>query len=460
MVEILMPKLGLTMTEGTITAWLKPEGSAVQKGEPLLEVATDKITNKVEAPGDGRLKILAPAGSTVPVAGRIGYLLAAGESLPAEGTGTAAPAAEQAAAPVVPAVLGAAPAAEGGQGTVKASPAAKRLAREKGVDLSQVTGSGPEGRITEKDVEAYLAGKAQGLPSPAAVPPAVGPTAVPEGTPAAQVAVRATPTALKLAQELGVDLAKLRAERRLTKEDVLAATLVTTEPAEQRAPLAGMRRVIARRMKESWSIAPHVTINMEVDMSQAKRIRAELNAECTPEEKVSFNDLIIKAAARALTEFPQINATITDTEIIYHNQVHMGVAVALADGLVVPVVCNADKKDIRTVAREVKDLAERARGGQLKPDEATGSTFTVTNLGMYGVDHFTPIINQPESAILGVGCIKERPVVVNGSIEVRPVMTLSLSFDHRLIDGSVAAEFLGRVRELLENPYGLRPELA
>lgn len=455
MLEIVMPKLGLTMTEGTITAWLKPDGSEVKKGEPLLEVATDKITNKVEAPGDGILKILVPEGSTIPVAGRIGYLLAAGETLPAEAVGKvpqvvekAGPAATAPAAPT--AVTGAAGA---GGGPVKASPAAKRLAREKGVDLSLVAGTGPEGRITEKDVEAYLAHKTAAVEA--------APVEAPGGQPAAgALPVRATPTAVRLAEELGVDLAKLPGEKRITKEDVLAAVLAEVEPAEKRVPLAGMRRVIARRMKESWSVAPHVTINMEIDMSQAKKIRAELNANSVPEEKVSFNDLIIKAAARALTEFPAINATITDTEIIYHSQVHMGVAVALTDGLIVPVVRHADKKNIRTVAREVKDLAERARSGQLKPDEATGSTFTVTNLGMYGVDHFTPIINQPESAILGVGCIKDKPVVVNGSIEVRPVMTLSLSFDHRLIDGSVAAEFLGRVRELLENPYGLRPELA
>ncbi|MDK2855319.1 MAG: hypothetical protein PWQ41_552 [Bacillota bacterium] len=455
MLEIVMPKLGLTMTEGTITAWLKPDGSEVKKGEPLLEVATDKITNKVEAPGDGILKILVPEGSTVPVAGRIGYLLAAGESLPAEAGSAAPQAAEQAGPAQVSAAPAKAAASPPGaeREPIKASPAAKRLAREKGVDLNLVQGTGPEGRITEKDVEAYLAQKT------AAVQPAPAEATV--ARPAAEgLTVRATPTAVRLAQELGVDLAKLAAEKRITKEDVLAAVLAEGEPAEKRVPLAGMRRVIARRMKESWSIAPHVTINMEVDMSRAKQIRAELNATATPEEKVSFNDLVIKAAARALTEFPMVNATITETEIIYHQDVHMGVAVALPDGLIVPVVRHADKKDIRTVARETKDLAGRARSGQLKPDEATGSTFTVTNLGMYGVDHFTPIINQPESAILGVGCIKDRPVVVNGSIEVRPVMTLSLSFDHRLIDGSVAAEFLGRVRELLENPYGLRPELA
>lgn len=272
--------------------------------------------------------------------------------------------------------------------------------------------------------------------------------------------VKATPTAVKLARDLGIDLAELSQERRLTKRDVLAAALLAEEGEEERVPLAGMRKVIAQHMLESWTVAPHVTINMEVEMDRARAIRKELNADCTQEDRISYNDLIIKAAAQALTEYPALNGTIDAEEIIYHNYVHMGVAVALEDGLIVPVVRHADKKSLREVAREVKDLAQRARAERLSLDEVTGSTFTVTNLGMFGVDDFTPIINQPESAILGVGTIKERPVVVDGSIDIRLTMTLSLSFDHRLVDGSVAAEFLGRVRELLEKPYGVRPEIA
>ncbi|MGI6605198.1 MAG: 2-oxo acid dehydrogenase subunit E2 [Firmicutes bacterium] len=438
--EILMPKLGLLMTQGTIDTWLKPNGSRVTKGEALLEITNDKVTNTVEAMADGVLHITVAAGNTAPVGQVIGYLLDEGEEMPTAASGASFPASQAKEAAEVAAPPRASK--EIKETRVRATPAAKRMAREKGVDLAQVTGTGPEGRITETDVENFLVQKAP-----------------PSAEQEQRLAVKATPTAAKLAQELGVDLTKLTAERRLTKEDVLAAVVTSEESTDRRVPLAGMRRVIARRMKESWSLAPHVTINMEVDMSQTKRIRAELNESVAPEEKVSFNDLIIKAAAFALTRFPPVNATLTESEIIYHEHVHMGVAVALENGLIVPVVRDADKKPIYEVARETKELAEKARSNRISPDEVTGSTFTVTNLGMYGVDDFTPIINQPESAILGVGVIKDRPVVVDGVIEVRPVMKLSLSFDHRLIDGSVAAEFLGLVRDLLEKPYGLRMEL-
>ncbi|HHV08508.1 MAG TPA: 2-oxo acid dehydrogenase subunit E2 [Firmicutes bacterium] len=445
--EVLMPKLGLTMTEGTICAWLKPDGSYVNKGDPIFEVETDKITNKVEAMDEGILKIVLPEGSTAKVTQVVGYLLAEGEEIPAEAADVAAPATATAAPQeeVKAAAVPAEPKKEPVR--VRATPAAKRRARESGIDLTQVTGTGPGGRIVEADVESYLEQQKE-LP---ATLPSEGEISAP---------VKATPTAVKLARDLGIDLAELSQERRLTKRDVLAAALLAEEGEEERVPLAGMRKVIAQHMLESWTVAPHVTINMEVEMDRARAIRKELNADCTQEDRISYNDLIIKAAAQALTEYPALNGTIDAEEIIYHNYVHMGVAVALEDGLIVPVVRHADKKSLREVAREVKDLAQRARAERLSLDEVTGSTFTVTNLGMFGVDDFTPIINQPESAILGVGTIKERPVVVDGSIDIRLTMTLSLSFDHRLVDGSVAAEFLGRVRELLEKPYGVRPEIA
>lgn len=441
--EVLMPKLGLTMTEGTIGAWLKPEGGYVTKGEPLFEVATDKITNTVEALGEGILKIVLPEGGTAAVSDVVGYLLAEGEEMPDRAVAVATP------TPAVPAEaaekvkVAAQPEPKKEKTRIRATPAARRRARDAGIDLAEVEGSGPDGRIVEADIEAYL--EQQKVPAAAV---------------AADLPVKATPTAVKLAQELGVDLAALAKERRLTKRDVLAAALLAEEGEEEHLPLTGIRKVIAERMAESWSLAPHVTINMEVDMNRAKAIRQELNADCEPEDRLSYNDFVIKAAAQALTEYPALNGTIASEEIIYHHFVHMGVAVALDQGLIVPVVRHADKKSLREVAREVKDLAQRARAGNLNLDEITGSTFTITNLGMYGVDDFTPIINQPESAILGVGAIKDRPVVVDGTVVIRPLMKLSLSFDHRLVDGSVAAEFLRRVRELLENPYGVRPELA
>lgn len=445
-----MPKLGLTMTEGTIGAWLQADGDHVAKGDALFEVETDKITNKVEALGEGILKIVLPEGSTAAVSQVVGYLLAEGEEVPAAVTRAAVPTTAVPAEQVVAAAVTAKPEMKATR--VRATPAAKRRAKESGIDLAQVPGSGPEGRVVEADVEAYL--EQQKVSSADLVGEEI------KLSPAGELPVKATPTAAKLAQELGIDLTELARERRLTKRDVLAAALLAEGGEEERLPLAGMRQVIAQRMLESWSIAPHVTINMEVDMSRAKAIRSELNTGRMPKEKISYNDLIIKAAARALTEYPALNGTITSAEIIYHHFVHMGVAVALDNGLIVPVVRHADKKTLAEVAREVKDLAQRARAGSLSLDEVTGSTFTVTNLGMYGVDDFTPIINQPESAILGVGAIKERPVAEDGVVAIRPMMTLSLSFDHRLVDGSVAAAFLSRVRELLEKPYGVRPELA
>lgn len=437
---VTMPKLGLTMTEGTITKWLKKIGDAVKKGDLIFEVATDKITNQVEALDEGILrKIIAPEGTTLPVGAPVAILAAQDEPLPAV-PGIEDVPAGQAAPPASPA-RPTEPPTPAADSEIKASPAAKKLARERGVNLAEVRPTRPDGRIVEQDVLAYLDQKAKAQQEKAAQP---------EVPPAAPL--RATPVAERLAKELGIDLNKIAASGRIGKENVFRAFLAAQEeaaPRERREPLAGMRKVIARRMAESKRTAPHVTINMEVDMSRAKALREALKAQ---DKKVSFNDIVVLAAARALREFPVVNATITEAEIIYHNAVHVGVAVALDDGLIVPVVKNADQKTLLALSEEIKDLAARARAGKLSPDEASGSTFTVTNLGMYGVDSFTPIINQPESAILGVNRIAEKPVVVEGNIAIRPMMNLSLSFDHRLIDGALAARFLARVKAYLEEP--------
>jgi pyruvate dehydrogenase E2 component (dihydrolipoamide acetyltransferase) len=278
---------------------------------------------------------------------------------------------------------------------VKASPAAKKLAEEHGIALEDIEGTGPGGRITREDVLKAVESKAA-APAPAA--------------PAAEAA----------------------------------------KVEDKRVPLAGMRKVIADRMAESFRTAPHVTVDMEVDMSQAAAFRKALN-EVAP-EKVSFTDIIVKIVARALEDFPVVNASLQGEEIVYNGQVNVGVAVALEDGLIVPVVKNANKLGIAAISQQVKELAAKAREGKLSPDEYKGGTFTISNLGMFGVDSFTPIINPPESAILGVNRIQKKPVVVNDEIVVRPMMNLSLSFDHRLIDGAVAAQFLQRVKALLENP--------
>lgn len=386
--EVLMPKLGLTMTEGTVVNWLKNEGDQVEKGEELVEILTEKITNVVEAPASGILKkILVGPGETAKVSEPIGIIAAPGEEVeieaPAAPAESAAPAKEVAAEAAKPAKK------------VKASPAAKKLAEEHGIALEDIEGTGPGGRITREDVLKAVESKAA-APAPAA--------------PAAEAA----------------------------------------KVEDKRVPLAGMRKVIADRMAESFRTAPHVTVDMEVDMSQAAAFRKALN-EVAP-EKVSFTDIIVKIVARALEDFPVVNASLQGEEIVYNGQVNVGVAVALEDGLIVPVVKNANKLGIAAISQQVKELAAKAREGKLSPDEYKGGTFTISNLGMFGVDSFTPIINPPESAILGVNRIQKKPVVVNDEIVVRPMMNLSLSFDHRLIDGAVAAQFLQRVKALLENP--------
>lgn len=386
--QVLMPKLGLTMTEGTVVSWLKEEGDAVEKGEELVEVLTEKITNVTEAPASGILrKILVGPGETVKVSEPIGIIADLGEKI------------DIPAAPKVgemPLVETVAPGAEPAK-RLKASPLARKLAQEYGVDLANLKGTGPGGRITKEDVLQAAEGKKAKLEPVSPPAPAL---------------------------------------------------------EAKRVPLAGMRKVIAQRMAESARTAPHVTVDMEVDMSGVTALRKSLNT-VAPERfggKVSFTDIIVKLVARVLEDFPQVNAFLQAEEIIYNPQINVGVAVALEEGLIVPVIKNTNKMGIGAISQQIKELAEKARSGKLGPDEYKGGTFTVTNLGMFGVDSFTPIINPPESAILGVNRILKKPVVVDDEIVIRPMMTLSLSFDHRLVDGSVAAQFLQRVKFFLENP--------
>ncbi|MDI6707064.1 MAG: dihydrolipoamide acetyltransferase family protein [Bacillota bacterium] len=425
-----MPKLGLTMTEGTVSKWYKAEGERVEQGEILLEVSTDKITNEVEAPAGGVVrKILVEqggsAGVTAPIAiiaeenEDIGVLLSeSGAEVPES---TAEPKAE--AKPEKSRELN----VEAGRGFIKASPAAKKYARDNGVDLSMVKGTGPEGRIVEKDVYAYLQDNR---------------------------AKKVSPVAAKVAKEFGVDLESIDKESRIMKDDVLAAARKTIAAAEDRrvAP-SGMRRVIAERMSQSWHTAPMVTLNIEVDASQLKSFRASLKDVCEAHgAKLSFNDIIIKICAKALMEYPMVNASFDGEEIILHGNANVGLAVALDGGLIVPNVKAAQTKSLLEIAAETDQLVEKAKNNRLTKDEISGGTFTVTNLGMFGITTFTPIINQPESAILGVNAMVDRPVVVNGEVVVRPIMNLSLTIDHRMIDGADGAKFLARVKEIMENP--------
>lgn len=425
--EILMPKLGLTMTEGTVEEWKFQEGDYVKKGDPLFSVSTDKLTNDVEAEAEGvLLKILLPAGETAPCKAVIGYLGQEGENVPVgavadEGTGE--PQLESA-----PAARAAHPRKSGEP--VIASPAAKKLAKEKSVELSLVEGTGPKGRITLEDVEKFLTAESE------------------------KSAVKTSPMAAKLAEELGVDTAALGVQGRVMKADVLAvsgATDAESLDGNELPPVrvSNLRRNIAANMLSSWHTSPRVAYTMPVDCTAMKALRAQLKERGTA---VSYNHIIMKVAAKALTEFPDVNARFADDTIVRYRHVNMGLAVVRDDGLIVPNVKRCEEKSLSEIAQTTETLVEAIRSGSITMDDITGGTFTITNLGNHGVTYFSPIINQPELAILGVCAMMDTPVVRNGEVTVRPMMNLCLSADHRVIDGAVGAAFLKRICELLENP--------
>ena len=446
--EVLMPKLGLTMTEGTIEEWKHKEGDSVKKGDILFSVATDKLTNDVEAEVDGvLLKILLPEGETAPCKAVIAYIGEAGEVIAAGGASTESTAA-QAPASSAAAVPAKTPAVTRDPGApVLASPAAKKLAKEKGVDLALVAGTGPKGRITLEDVEAYL-------------------TAPKANDPAAEV--KTSPLAAKLAEELGVDVSKIQTDGRVMKADVLAAAGVcTAAPAAEAAPAiaAGdndeapvkvnpLRRSIAANMANSWHTSPRVTYTFAVDVTAMKVLRAKLKDSLKEQGiKLTYNHILMKVVAKALMEFPDVNASFADNMLTRHKHVNMGLAVAKGDGLIVPNVKNADSKSLAEIAKETEALIEATRSGKIDMKDMTGGTFTISSLGPYGVRSFSPIINQPELAILGVCDIVDTPIVCNGEIVIRPMMNLCLTADHRVVDGVMASKFMKRVVELLENLY-------
>lgn len=446
--EVLMPKLGLTMTEGTIEEWKYKEGDSVKKGDILFSVATDKLTNDVEAEADGvLLKILLPEGETAPCKAVIAYIGESGEVIAAGGASTESTAV-QAPASSAAAVPTKTPAVTRDPGTpVLASPAAKKLAKEKGVDLALVAGTGPKGRITLEDVEAYL-------------------TAPKADESAAEV--KTSPLAAKLAEELGVDVSKIQTDGRVMKADVLtAAGVCTAAPTAEAAPAisAGdndetpvkvnpLRRSIAANMANSWHTSPRVTYTFAVDVTAMKALRAKLKDSLKEQGiKLTYNHILMKVVAKALMEFPDVNASFADNMLTRHKHVNMGLAVAKGDGLIVPNVKNADSKSLAEIAKETEALIEATRSGKIDMKDMTGGTFTITSLGPYGVRSFSPIINQPELAILGVCDIVDTPIVCNGEIVIRPMMNLCLTADHRVVDGVMASKFMKRVVELLENLY-------
>ena len=439
--EVLMPKLGLTMTEGTIEEWKYKEGDAVKKGDILFSVATDKLTNDVECEEDGTLlKILLPEGETAPCKSVIAWIGQPGEAIP-DASGAAAPAAAAPAAPAAApsAASAAAPAAaptahadRPAGAYVLATPYAKKLAKEKGYDLSQIPGTGPNGTVVAKDVENFVAGP------------------------------KTSPMAAKLAAELGVDVSKLDVQGRVMKADVLAAAApAAAAPAQGSNDLPPvkvnpLRRSIAANMSASWATSPRVTYTHPVDVTAMKDLRAKLKDGLKEQGiKLTYNHIIMKVVAKALTEFPDINASFAGNMLTRHIHVNMGLAVAKGDGLIVPNVKNCEEKSLAQIAQETEALIEATRTGKLGMEDMTGGTFTISSLGPYGITSFSPIINQPELAILGVCDMVDTPVVRNGEIVIRTMMNLSLTADHRVIDGVMASKFLKRIAELLENPYML-----
>ncbi|HEY6137394.1 MAG TPA: dihydrolipoamide acetyltransferase family protein [Thermoanaerobaculia bacterium] len=413
MAEIIMPKMGDAMTEGKVVRWYKKAGDAVKKGEPVLEIETDKVNLDLEAEQDGTVgEIAADEGQMVPVGGRLATILGAGEKAPApsepqrratdkkdsvkhttgeyaEAIETKGPRKDKSAPPETTAAARPPHSTEGRQ---RSSPLARRMARELGVDLKGVQGSGPQGRIIAKDV---LSG---------------GQALMPAG-----------------------DGGQAR----------------VPIPQEQSIPLSAMRRTIAKRLSESIGPIPHFFLTADYDVENLVSLRSQI------EEKTSINDFVVRAVALTLRKHPNVNASWGEEAITQHGEIHVGIAVSTPEGLITPVVRNADRKTVLQIAQEVRALAEKAKNRKLTPNEYQGSTFTISNLGAWGIEEFTAIINPPNVAILAVGAAEARPVVVEGQIVVRERMKVTMSCDHRVVDGAAGAEFLRTLRQYIEQPVRL-----
>lgn len=429
-----MPKLGFDMAEGTLVRWVKAEGEKVAKGDILAEIETDKATVEVESPYTGVvLRQLVEEKSVVPVGTPIAVIGEPGEKV--EQPAAAAPAgktAPQAAAAPGPSAEPSRPAAQTPaapvqSGPVKASPLAKKMAQDSGISLAALQGTGPGGRIVRKDIETALsAGAKAPVAAPAPVQPAA-PGPVP-GAAAPKPGVVGLPVPAVLAGEV---------------------------PADQHVPVERLRAAIGRRMTESKQQLPHFYITHEYDMAAVMEMRKQANELLPDDQKLSVNDFIVKAVALTLRQFPNVNASLVGSEIVRHGHVNVGVAVALENGLLTVVARDADRMPLRAISQEVKEMVARARIGKVRTEDIEGSTFSISNLGMFDVEHFIAIINPPEAAILAVGSVKQVPVVVNGELKVGTRMRATLSADHRVTDGAEAAQFLQRLAVYLEKPIGL-----
>jgi pyruvate dehydrogenase E2 component (dihydrolipoamide acetyltransferase) len=451
---MIMPKMGDGMEEGTLLRWLKQVGEEITAGDPIAEIETDKVSLEIEATETGTFsKSLVEEGATVPIGTPIAVI---GEDVAAEAPAAEAPAAEAASAPAAapepaaasnngaapaaapepvaaaaPAAAAAAPApqvidrAPGER--LRASPLVRRLAEEHDLDLSQIAGSGPGGRIVKDDVMPYVSGeKAAPRRAPGAAPaaaPAAPPAAAQAAAPAAPAPVYAAPS---------------------------------SRPEGEVREMSRIRKTTGKRMSEAKQVIPHFYVTVEIDMGAAVAFREQINAQIEDKAgKVSFNDFVVKAAALALRDFPNLNQSLNGDTLYTHANIDVNLAVAIEGGLIAPFIPDADQKSLGTIARMSKDLAGRARNGGLLPEEYQGGTFTISNLGMFDVDEFIAIINPPQAAILAVGSIRQQPVVVDGEITVGHRMKLTLSADHRVTDGAEVALYLSAVKKLLQNPVML-----
>lgn len=436
--EVFMPKLSSTMEVGTLLEWFKEEGESVEVGEPLFEIMTDKINIEVEAYEGGiLLKKYYDADDKIPVNEIIAFIGDANDKAPdtpplaghtvdqKEEATNENPSEEEARTPTH----------FENEGKIRATPAARRVARENNLSLAAIQGTGLNGRIHEQDVIDMLEDTSR---------------------------KRVTPLAKKMAADQGIYTDAIEGtgvQGKVVKQDVLrhqeSSTQTTTEL--ERIKLKGLRKAVADKMLENARSIPHVTLTTDVDMSKVIEVRKALlpTVEEQTGYRISYTEIIMKATASVLKSHPRVNASLIDNEIVINQDINIGLAVAVEDGLIVPTIRHVDQVGLASLTTVSKELGAKARTNQLKPDEMQGSTFTISNLGMYAIDGFTPIINAPETAILGVGRIAEKPVVVDHTIEVRSMMVLSLSFDHRAIDGAPAAAFLTDLKERLENPWTL-----
>jgi pyruvate dehydrogenase E2 component (dihydrolipoamide acetyltransferase) len=485
-VDVFMPKMSDHMEVGEIVDWLVPEGAVVEKGQPILVIMTDKATVELESPASGMLRGVRAgvvSGASIPVGDTIAFIAAEGESVPVlpgfgggPSTAVAVDAASQAGLFQASSSTARIETAE--IGPVRTSPFVRKLAKELGIALEHVRGSGQEGRITEQDVRAL----AEGANTPAA-PPDLAPT------PASETVIgAASPLAARIAKELGVDLTQVRGsdpDGRITKEDVRAfadaqktpgmpahatvsVSAPTAVPSSPPAPaqqvdltqewidLTPIQRITGQRMLQSVQNVPQFALSIDVDMTAALALRQSLMDVILEEtgEHPSITAILVRVVASALRDMPRANSSFDSGRLKLHPRVNIGIAVGTEAGLAVPVIKDADHKSMAQITSELKTFQEKASSMRFNPEDLSGSTFTISNLGMYGIDRFNAIVNPPESAILAVGCIVKKPVgMPDDSIALRPLMNLTLSIDHRVLDGVAAAKFLAKVKARLEQPY-------